>query len=153
MTNTAKEIMKRFADNNFQPITLNMKANNDTLELMIDKADKERNLGTDNIMIAVCKNASTIAIGGLEPVASYLRKYATDKEDTYAQYTNTATGDLAEIAANTLLDFEQFEPTDTEGIEMDGIAIYKGKTYKVSISAHCDETYLIQAATEIKNQI
>lgn len=153
MENTATEIVKRFKDNSFQPISITMNATGETLELKAEKIDESQKCYARNLAVSVLKDSFPIAVGGIEPIASYLRTYGTDKTDTFTGYTAADTKDAAEIAKDILIDFDSFEPTDTEGLEMEGYALYKNKQYGVYLSAYCDKPYIIQAAEDIASQI
>lgn len=53
-------------------------------------------------------------------------------------------------SAITPIDFSNFEPTDTEGIEMEGHIDYEENTYYVTLNAHSDySTYEKEAAQQI----
>lgn len=154
MTNTAKEIMNRFKNNNFQPINITMKTTGETLELKAKKINESKNHRAENITITVSKHPYELAIGGLEPIASFLRTYGTNETDGFATYPKTKTSNTAKLQKDILIDFKNFEPTDTEGLEMEGYALYKGKEYNVCLSAHItDLSYIVQAAEDIAEQI
>lgn len=153
MANTANEIMKRFKDNNFHPISITIRSNNETLELTAEKIDESQMCHAGNLSITVSKNSYPIAIGGIEPVASYLRAYGTDKTDTFTGYTSETAKDAAEIARDVLIDFDSFEPTDTQGMNLEGTALYKNEPYGVYLSAYCNKPYIMQAAEDIAEQL
>ena len=91
MANTANEIMRRFEENSFHPISITMNATGETLELKVEKIDGSQKFHAGNLAVSVLKNNYEIAVGGIEPIASYLYAYGTDKTDALAEYTAAIT--------------------------------------------------------------
>lgn len=58
-----------------------------------------------------------------------------------------------EIAKEIQIEWENFEPTDSEGKEMEGSVVYNGKEYNVDCSWYVDESYELQIAKQIQDVI
>lgn len=63
--------------------------------------------------------------------------------------------ELDEIeSAITPIDFSNFEPTDTEGAEIEGCINYEGNAYYVTLNAHSGyTTYEKEAAQQIYDEL
>ena len=141
MTKTAKELINRFEKNNFQPITIKMNNTGETLELKTEKIDKQ-------LVITV----NDTITGGLEAVASYLRTYRTNDMDIFAEYESEAKNPT-ELINHLLINLEEIEPSDSEGWNLEGCAIYNGECYPIELFGHSKEPYIIQAAKDVFDQI
>lgn len=53
------------------------------------------------------------------------------------------------IKNNIVLDFNNFQPTDTEGWEMEGSVNYEGKDYSVELDGQSHLSFEEQAASQI----
>lgn len=62
--------------------------------------------------------------------------------------------EIASIAKKIEFDFENnFEPTDTEGWNLEGFVIYNGKEYNIKLYGFDEDSYKIQAAKQIYEKI
>lgn len=61
---------------------------------------------------------------------------------------------ISKIKDNITLDYaNNFEPTDSEGWEMEGTVLYEGSEYGVFLSGYSKESYETQAAMQIAKQL
>lgn len=60
---------------------------------------------------------------------------------------------IYEIAKNVIIDKDTIEPTDSEGYEMTAVAKYNGKEYNVELYARCTDSYEMQAAKQIAENL
>ena len=60
---------------------------------------------------------------------------------------------ISKMSGDIKIDWDKFEPTDSQGYEMEGIVTYQDKDYSVNVSALADESYEIQVATQIYKEM
>lgn len=59
----------------------------------------------------------------------------------------------SKIALELELDENSYEPTDTEGSNVDAICRYRGKEYRVNLDSHGDDSFEGQAAMQIQKEL
>lgn len=60
---------------------------------------------------------------------------------------------MEDVEAKTVINWDSIEPTDSEGYEMEGIAIYENKKYPIELRAISELTYEEQAARQITDKL
>ena len=60
---------------------------------------------------------------------------------------------ISKMASDIKIDWNKFEPTDSQGAEMSGIVTYQDKDYPVEVRALSNDSYEMQAATQIYNSM
>lgn len=151
-TKTAQEIFTRFQNNGFNPIEVTMNADGEKLRLDFTKIDENKDFEPENICVEVFQEQHIRAVGGLENIACWLRNYG--RENPVSE-TPEHTGELTlqAIMGHTLVDFDRFEPTDSEGHEIRGFAEFNNEDFVVTLIGISEKSYIEQASEQILKEL
>ena len=60
---------------------------------------------------------------------------------------------ISKMASDIKIDWNKFEPTDSQGTEMSGVVTYQDKDYPVEVRTLSNDSYEMQVATQIYNSM
>lgn len=152
MTKTAKELFNRFTNERFYDIDITMKADGTVFRLHPIKADESKSFEPDNMVVQVYNQTGTFAVGGLENIAGWLCSYKRG----FAVKTPPVSGidgDIHGIMTHTLIDFDRFEPVDSQGCALEGIAEFNNEEFCVALRGMTGQPYIVQAAEQIMEEL